>query len=52
MFEKLDVSAFFVSLQPTLAMTASGRHGGVVVDIGEGVTHITPIMGGKWRITV
>lgn len=48
MFEKFNVPAFYVTLQPTLSLYASGRHGGVVVDVGDGVTHITPIMGGTF----
>lgn len=50
MFEKFNVPAFYVTLQPTLSLYASGRHGGVIVDVGEGLTHITPIMGGPYTL--
>jgi len=47
MFEKFRAPACYINLASTLALYASGRHGGLVVDVGDGVTHITPHMGGK-----
>ncbi|XP_052769610.1 actin-3-like isoform X1 [Mya arenaria] len=50
MFEKFHVPSAYVSMQSVLPLYASGRHGGVVVDVGDGVTHITPHMGVyAWR---
>jgi len=46
MFEKYKVSHFYLANQSTLALYASGRTSGVVVDIGHGVTSIVPIYDG------
>lgn len=42
LFESLNVPCVYVSLQATLALYASGRTTGVVIDSGDGVTHIVP----------
>ena len=47
MFETFEVPAYYVSVQGTLAMYASGRTTGVVVDSGDGVTHAIPIYEGN-----
>lgn len=42
LFESLNIPCLYVSLQATLALYASGRTTGVVIDSGDGVTHIVP----------
>eukprot|EP00274_Cyanoptyche_gloeocystis_P008289 CAMPEP_0196655176 /NCGR_PEP_ID=MMETSP1086-20130531/4918_1 /TAXON_ID=77921 /ORGANISM="Cyanoptyche gloeocystis , Strain SAG4.97" /LENGTH=374 /DNA_ID=CAMNT_0041987337 /DNA_START=198 /DNA_END=1322 /DNA_ORIENTATION=- len=46
MFEEFNVPAFYVSIQAVLSLYASGRTTGVVVDSGDGVTHIVPVYEG------
>jgi actin beta/gamma 1 len=46
MFETFDVPALYVSMQAVLSLYASGRTTGLVVDSGDGVTHIVPIYEG------
>jgi centractin len=46
LFETLQVPAFYVSHQCPLALYASGRTTGVVLDCGEGVTQAMPIFNG------
>ncbi|KAJ6561821.1 actin 1 [Mycena capillaripes] len=46
MFETFNVPAFYVQIGAVLALHASGRTTGVVVDSGEGVTHSVPIYNG------
>lgn len=43
MFEKYDFNGVFVSIQAVLALYAQGLTSGVVVDSGDGVTHIVPV---------
>jgi actin-related protein len=45
MFEKYDVPALYIAIQAVLALYASGRTTGVVLDSGDGVTHTVPIYG-------
>ena len=45
MFESFKVPAMYVALQPVLSLMASGRHAGVVLDSGDGVTTVVPIKG-------
>ncbi|XP_052784461.1 actin-3-like [Mya arenaria] len=45
MFEKYRAPGVYVSPQATLSLYSSGRHGAIIVDIGEGVTHVTAHMG-------
>ncbi|KAK7466078.1 Actin-2 [Stygiomarasmius scandens] len=46
MFETFNAPAFYVSIQAVLSLYASGRTTGVVMDSGDGVTHVVPIYEG------
>ncbi|MHA1595984.1 MAG: actin, cytoplasmic 2 [Candidatus Baldrarchaeia archaeon] len=46
MFETFNVPALWISVQAILSLYASGRTTGVVVDSGDGVTHVVPIYEG------
>jgi actin, other eukaryote len=45
-FETFGVPAFHVQVQAVLALHASGRTTGIVLDSGDGVTNIVPIYEG------
>jgi len=45
-FETFGIPALFVSAQAVLALYASGRTTGVVLDSGDGVTHCVPVYEG------
>eukprot|EP00051_Salpingoeca_urceolata_P027357 m.481147 g.481147 ORF g.481147 m.481147 type:complete len:388 (+) comp22059_c0_seq1:1468-2631(+) len=45
-FETFGVPLFYVSIQAVLALYASGRTTGLVLDSGDGVTHAVPICRG------
>nr|CDS30597.1 actin [Hymenolepis microstoma] len=46
MFETFNVPAMYISLQAVLALHASGRMTGLVLDSGEGATHTIPVYEG------
>jgi len=46
MFETFNVPAFYVAIQAVLSLYSSGRTTGMVVDSGDGVTHVVPIYEG------
>jgi len=46
MFETFNVPAIYVAMQAVLSLYASGRVTGLVLDIGDGVSHIVPIYEG------
>jgi len=45
-FETFNVPSFYVAIQAVLSLYASGRTTGLVLDSGDGVTHIVPIYEG------
>ncbi|KAJ3085360.1 Actin-2 [Quaeritorhiza haematococci] len=45
-FETFNVPALFMSIQAVLALYASGRTTGIVLDAGDGVTHAVPVYEG------
>lgn len=45
-FESFNVPALFISMQAVLSVYASGRTTGVVLDSGDGVTHVVPLYEG------
>lgn len=45
-FETFNVPAMFTSVQAVLALYASGRTTGIVLDSGDGVTHAVPVVEG------
>ncbi|KAL7065210.1 hypothetical protein AAHC03_04980 [Spirometra sp. Aus1] len=46
MFEKFNVPGLYIAIQAVLALYASGRTTGVVMDVGDGATHLVPIYEG------
>mmetsp|Transcript_28909 Transcript_28909/g.49388 ORF Transcript_28909/g.49388 Transcript_28909/m.49388 type:complete len:369 (-) Transcript_28909:75-1181(-) len=46
MFEKYKVPACHISIQAVLALYASGRTTGIVLDCGDGVSHCVPVYEG------
>ncbi|KAI9358247.1 actin-2 [Zopfochytrium polystomum] len=46
MFETFNVPAFYVSIQAVLSLYAAGRTTGIVIDSGDGVSHVVPIYEG------
>ncbi|GBG33800.1 Actin [Hondaea fermentalgiana] len=47
MFETFNVSAMYVTINAVLALFATGRTTGVVLDSGDGATHAVPIYEGS-----
>eukprot|EP01083_Nonionella_stella_P111794 328214_1 len=46
MFETFNVPAVYIAVDSVLAMYASGKHTGVVVNSGDGITYVVPIYQG------
>lgn len=46
MFEEFRVPALYVAIQAVLSLYSSGRTTGIVLDIGDGVSHTVPIYEG------
>lgn len=47
MFETFNVPNLYIAIQAVLSLYSSGRTTGVVLDSGDGVTHLVPIYEGK-----
>lgn len=45
MFETFHVPSYYLATQTVLSFLASGRHAGISVESGDGVTHIVPVEG-------
>lgn len=45
-FERFDAPATYIAIQAIMALYASGRTTGVVLDSGDGVTHCVPVFEG------
>jgi hypothetical protein len=45
-FETFNSPAYYVSISSVLALYASGRATGIVVESGDGVTHVVPVLEG------
>lgn len=46
LFENFNIPCIYVSIQAVLSLYASGRTTGVVIDSGDGVSHIVPVYEG------
>lgn len=46
MFETFNVPSVYIAIQAVLALYASGRTTGIVLDSGDGVSHVVPIYEG------
>ncbi|KAK6460395.1 centractin actin-related protein of the dynactin complex [Scheffersomyces coipomensis] len=46
LFESFNIPCIYVSIQAVLSLYSSGRTTGVVVDSGDGITHIVPVYEG------
>ena len=46
MFESFKTPALYISLSAVLAMYASGQTTGIVLDSGDGVSHVVPVFEG------
>ncbi|KAL6451281.1 Actin-2 [Candida maltosa Xu316] len=46
LFENFNIPCIYISIQAVLSLYASGRTTGVVIDSGDGVSHIVPVYEG------
>ena len=46
MFEEFNIPALYIAIQAVLALYASGRTTGCVLDSGDGVSHVVPVYEG------
>jgi centractin len=46
LFETFNVPAIFIAVQATLSLYAAGRTTGMVLDVGDGVSHAVPVYEG------
>ena len=49
MFEKFSVPKLYIETQSLLALYASGRTTGLVVDVGYDMTHTVPVFEGSFH---
>lgn len=42
-FEKFQVPAVYIAVQGVLSLFATGKSTGIVLDSGDGVTHVIPV---------
>ena len=47
MFESFNIPQLYINIQAILSLYSTGRTTGVVLDSGDGVTHIVPVYEGK-----
>ena len=47
MFESFSIPQLYINIQAILSLYSTGRTTGVVLDSGDGVTHIVPVYEGK-----
>lgn len=47
-FEKMNTPALYIGMQAVLGLYATGRTTGVVMDIGDGVSHCVPVYEGEF----
>lgn len=47
MFEKFNVPALYVNIQAILSLYSTGRTTGIVMDSGDGVSHVVPVYEGQ-----
>jgi len=46
LFEQFNVPALYTSVQAVLSLYAAGRTSGLVLDVGDGVSHVVPVHAG------
>ena len=51
MFESFNIPQLYINIQAILSLYSTGRTTGVVLDSGDGVTHIVPVYEGEFRRT-
>lgn len=49
MFETFNTPALYVAIQAVLSLYSSGKTTGIVLDAGDGVSHVVPIYEGGLR---
>ena len=49
MFESFNIPQLYINIQAILSLYSTGRTTGVVLDSGDGVTHIVPVYEGEYE---